>query len=197
MIVAVTPSDPFVSAPTGTQMVMHVCWERMVDDRVMQYVEGIEWMDVYRHLPLATMDERVGFRSEAWRRDLEHPLLDEYWKPLCYQGRLGEIDLPVLHITGWYDDELATPSNFAAMTAPGHPARDRQRLLVGPWPHTVYRHERQLGDVDFSVHSLVDLHEYGIRWLDHVITGVDNDLVSAPRVRIFVMGSNEWRDEHE
>jgi uncharacterized protein len=197
MIVAVTPSDPFVSTPTGTPLVMHVCWERMVHGRVMQYVEGIEWMDVYQHLPLMTMDERAGFRSEDWRRDLEHPVLDGYWEPLRYQRRLAEIDLPVLHVTGWYDDELVTPSNFAAMTRPDHPARDRQRMLVGPWPHTVYRAERQLRDVDFGVDSLVDLEAFELRWLDHVVGGVDNGVGAEPAVRMFVMGSNEWRNEHE
>src|SRR5204863_6743239 len=138
------------SGPTGTHMPMHVCWERMVNGRVMRYVDGIDWMDVYRHLPLLTMDERAGFRSDGWRRDLGHPLLDAYWEPLRYQERLGEIDLPVLHITGCYDDDLVTPSNFAAMTAPGRPARDRQPPLVGPWPHPVYRHERQRGGVAFG-----------------------------------------------
>jgi len=197
MIVAVSPSDPFVSAPTGTHLPMHVCWERMVDGRVMQYVDGIEWMDVYRHLPLVTMDERAGFSSIGWKRDLDHPLLDGYWEPLRYQHRLGEIDLPVLHLTGWYDDELVTPSNFAAMTAPGHPARDQQRLLVGPWPHTLYRHERQLGNVDFGVGSLLDLEAYEIRWLDHVVRGLENGVSSESPVRIFVMGANIWRDERE
>jgi uncharacterized protein len=212
MVVGVTPSDPFVSIPTGTPGPMYVCWERMVDGHVMQHVQDVDWMRVYRHLPLLTMDERAGFRSEHWRRQLAHPLLDDYWEPLRYQGRLGEIDLPVLHLTGWYDDELVTPSNFAAMTAPDHPARERQRLVVGPWPHTIYRHERQLGDVDFGPEAMVDLHGVEIRWFDRWIRGIED---AGPRedaqpsagggpsadgeapVRIFVMGTNRWRDERE
>jgi len=197
MIVAVTPSDPFVSSPTGTPTPMHVCWERMVDGRVLQHVDGLDWMHVYEHLPLLTMDERAGFHSQSWREQLMHPVLDDYWEPLRYQARLAEINLPVLHITGWYDDELVTPSNFAAMTAPDAPARGKQRLLVGPWPHTVYRHERQLGDVDFGADSVVDLEAYQLRWLDHWVKGIDNGVAVEPPVRMFVMGSNEWRDERE
>ncbi len=33
------------------------------------------------------------------------PTLDEWWEPVRYQHRIGEIDVPALHISGWYDDE--------------------------------------------------------------------------------------------
>jgi len=52
MIVHVTPSDPYVEWPTGTPGPMHVCWNRMTDGRVLQYVDKIDWMKVYEHLPL-------------------------------------------------------------------------------------------------------------------------------------------------
>jgi uncharacterized protein len=200
MAVAVTPSDPFVATPTGMPLPMHICWERMVDGRTLQHVDGIEWMDVYRHLPLVTMDERAGFRSEDWRHQLAHPTLDDYWEPLRYQDRLGEIEIPVLHITGWYDDELVTPSNFARMTGGADPIKHPHRLLVGPWGHMVFRQElqRQLADVDFGPQAIVDLHEVQRQWFDHWLKGESAERWEgeAP-VRIFVMGPNHWRDERE
>ncbi len=70
-------------------------------------------MTVYRHRPLLTMDEAAGFVSPNWREELRHRTLDEWWEPVRYQHRIGEIDVPVLHISGWYDDEeIGTPAEL-------------------------------------------------------------------------------------
>ncbi len=135
MIVIVTPADPFVENPTGVPGPMHVHWYRMTDGRGMQYTGAVDWMEVYGHRPLVDLDEAAGFRSALWREECRHQTLDAWWEPLRYQHRIGEVDVPVLHISGWYDDEeIGTPANFAAMTAAG---RSGQRLLMGPWGHRV------------------------------------------------------------
>ena len=85
---------------------------------------------------------------------MQHRTLDDWWEPVRYQHRIGEIDVPVLHISGWYDDEeIGTPANFAAMTAAG---RAGQRLLMGGWGHRVNT-TRTLGEVDFGPDALIDL----------------------------------------
>ena len=120
MVCMVTPSDPFVECPTGLPWPMQVGWQRLTDGRVPQYTDDVDWGAVFRHRPLATMDEAAGFVSANWRAELQHPTLDDWWEPVRYQHRIGEIDLPVLHVSGWYDDEeIGTPANFAAMTAAG------------------------------------------------------------------------------
>jgi predicted acyl esterase len=41
-------------------------------------------------------------------------------RPAVYQTRYDEIDIPVLHISGWYDDEaVGTPRNFNGMRSGG------------------------------------------------------------------------------
>jgi putative CocE/NonD family hydrolase len=201
MVVLVTPSDPFVEWPTGTPGPMAVCWYRMTHGRVMQFVDKVEWMEIYRHLPLQTMDEAAGFRSERWRESLAHPTVDTYWEPMCYQDALAEgaVDLPVLHISGWYDDEqIGTPRNFELMSsrAPGDPVRHRQHLLMGPWGHRV-NDSRTVGEVDFGPEAVIDLEGYQRRWLDNWVKGDVNGVQAGSPVRIFVMGANAWRDEQE
>ncbi|TAL18904.1 MAG: CocE/NonD family hydrolase, partial [Frankiales bacterium] len=120
MIVMVTPSDPYVEFPTGAQSPMMLSWHRLTAARMRQEVAGFDWASIYEHLPLLTMDEAAGIAAPHWREQLSHPTLDEFWEPKRYQGRLGELDLPVLHISGWYDDEqIGTPVNYAAMVAGG------------------------------------------------------------------------------
>jgi hypothetical protein len=154
-------------------------------------------MAVYEHLPLQTMDECAGFSSPDWREALSHTVRDDYWEPLRYQQRFGEIDLPVLHISGWYDDEqIGTPLNFAGMVAGARSetARNSQRLLMGPWGHAV-NSASKLGEVDFGAEAVIDMERYMGEWLDSVL-GRERSQGFAP-VRIFVMGTNVWRDEYE
>jgi len=191
MVCAVTPSDPFVEIPSGVPTPMHVNWQRLVDARMPQYRESVDWMAVYRHRPLATMDEAAGFVSPNWRAEVIHQTLDEYWEPVRYQHRIGEIDLPVLHVSGWYDDEeIGTPANFAALTAAG---RAGQRLLMGPWGHQINT-TSVLGEIDFGPDALIDLDGAVLAFLDEHVRGIAPDEPAAP-ARIFVMGANEWRDE--
>ena len=191
MVCLVTPSDPFVEIPTGVPDLPHIQWFRMTDGRMPQYTGDTDWMAVYAHRPLATMDKAAGFSSANWREEVRHTTLDEWWEPVRYQHRIGEVDLPVLHVSGWYDDEeIGTPANYAAMTAAG---RAGQRLLMGPWGHAVNT-TRKLGDVDFGPDALIDLDTYVLAFLDEHVRGIAPDQAPAP-VRIFVMGAGQWRDE--
>ncbi|MFC4619589.1 CocE/NonD family hydrolase [Camelliibacillus cellulosilyticus] len=197
MIAAVTPSDPFVEWPTGTPTPMHICWLYMTSDRVMQNTDVVDWDSVYRHLPHVTMDEKLGKSLPAWREEYEHPYLDDWWKEISYQKSYNKIDLPVLHVSGWYDDELVgTPLNFVGMTkeAPSEAARRNQKLLVGPWIHQINTSSK-IGDIDFGPDAIIDLKGYQLRWFDRWLKGVKNSIDEEKPVKIFVMGRNEWVEE--
>jgi putative CocE/NonD family hydrolase len=87
MVPLVSPSDPFVENPTGLPTPMSINWYRLVDARVPQHTDNIDWMSVYAHRPLLTMDEAAGFVSANWRETLRHSTLDDYWEPHRYQQR--------------------------------------------------------------------------------------------------------------
>lgn len=197
MIVMVTPSDPFVETPTGVPGLQHLCWLYLVHGRLRQPMEEIFWDPVYEHLPLATMDERAGLDLPRWREELKHQTLDEYWRAVCYQDQFEKINLPVMHISGWYDDEqIGTPLNFIGMTTRGATefARANQKLLMGPWGHNINASQK-IGDVDFGASAVIDLRGYQLRWFDAWLKNRDDGITREPAARLFVMGENEWRDE--
>jgi putative CocE/NonD family hydrolase len=199
MIVLVTPSDPFVEWPTGTGGPMRICWIHMTSGRALQNTDAVDWNAVYEHLPMTTMDERAGRYSAQWREELSHERLDDYWKVLCYQDKFDRVNVPVLHISGWYDDELiGTPLNFQGMVANGATpeARSNQKLLIGPWGHSVNK-SSVLGEVDFGQSALIDLNGYQTSWFERWLTNKQNGIDQEPPVRMFVMGENRWRDENE
>jgi uncharacterized protein len=190
MVVLVTPADPFVENPTGVPGPMHIHWYRMTDGRAIQYTEAVDWMDIYRHRPLIELDQAAGFRSELWREECRHQTLDEWWEPVRYQHRMAEVDVPVLHISGWYDDEeIGTPANFARLADSG---RSGQRLLMGAWGHQVNA-GRRLGELDFGHDAVIDLNAAMTGFLDEMVRGRHPEEPSPP-VRIFLMGANRWLD---
>lgn len=199
MISAVTPSDPFVEWPTGLPNTQHICWTFMTSGRVMQNINAVDWQTVYDHLPFTTMDEAAGFISEQWREEVSHTQLDDYWKHICYQDKFDQMDVPALHVSGWYDDEqIGTPLNFMGMTNNGETehARKNQKMLMGPWPHQINR-STKLDDLDFGASSLIDLNAYQRRWFDYWLKGIDNGIMDEPAIDMFVMGENKWRKEKE
>ena len=196
LVASVSPSDPFVEFPNGMSPMM-VSWYRLVQGRMMQQANAIDWMKVYDHLPLATMDEAAGFVSPQWKSSLRYPLDEDRGSRMSYQNRFADVEVPVLHISGWYDDEqIGTPLNYMGMTAnaTSDDIRRKQRLLMGPWGHAVNAASR-LGEVDFGPSAVIDLDGYQASWLKWVLG--DDDVEPPAPVRIFVMGENQWRNESE
>ncbi len=173
----------------------------LVSGRVTQPMEAVDWERVYPHLPLLTMDERAGRRNAHWRTQIEHAQLDAHWEPLRYQSKFDQLDVPVLHISGWYDDEqIGTPLNYIGMTAHAATAEARasQRLLMGPWGHSINR-AAKLGEVDFGPEAVIDLRGEELRWFDRWLKrqAAEGPADGGAPVRVFVMGANKWRDERE
>jgi putative CocE/NonD family hydrolase len=200
MVSMVCPSDPFVEWPTGVPIPMDVSWHHFTSGHLLQSLDAVTWDKVHHHLPLLTMDEAVGRPLPYWREMFDHTRLDEWWEPLCHQNKFDRVRVPVLHISGWYDDEqVGTPLNFMGMQAHGatDDVRKSQKMIMGPWPHNVASQPTKLGEVDFGHSAKIDLAATVIRWFDHWLKGIETGFLKEPPVRIFVMGANQWRDEHE
>lgn len=109
-----------------------------------------------------------------------------------------DISVPNLDITGWYDWCNGEIRLFRTMVsgAKTELARKGSRIIIGPWTHTTSG-QRRVGDFDFGPNARLDLDAIKIRWLDYWLKGKDNAINKEPRVRIFVMGDNQWRDEQQ
>lgn len=116
------------------------------------------------------------------------------------QEHYTAVEVPALNISGWYDYFLAgTLENFARMQELGasDAARGGQRLLVGPWDHLLNSTSAEY-DFGFAASTLAsDLTGYQLEHLAHYLHGDGPTSTAAPlpRVRLFVMGANVWRDE--
>jgi putative CocE/NonD family hydrolase len=198
MIALATPSDPFVEWPTGLPLPSSISWYHFTSGKVLQNMEAVDWNKLYWHLPMNTMDEVMGRPNRLWKGEIEHSQLDSSWDRERYQNKFERVRVPVLHISGWYDDEqVGTPLNFIGATTKGDESvRRSQRLMIGAWPHAI-NSTTKLGEVDFGPTAVIDINDYWLRWFDYWLKGVDNGVSKEAPVRIFVMGENVWRNENE
>jgi hypothetical protein len=152
----------------------------------------------YDHLPLTDHPALPRRFTPYFYEWLEHPTFDAYWKQWHLGGRYGEIDVPALHLGGWYDIFLeGTMRNFAGMRegARSQRARDAQKLVIGPWYHMPWA--PAIGQLDFGAAGADLTGELMVRWYEHWLKGIDNGIMDEPRISLFVMGINRWRHADE
>ncbi|HBL12334.1 MAG TPA: S15 family X-Pro dipeptidyl-peptidase [Cyanobacteria bacterium UBA11162] len=118
---------------------------------------------------------------------LNHPEAGNYWQQRS--PNLQGVDLPMLHIGGWFDPYLrGTLRLYKEMAAR---STFFQYLLVGPWAHLPWG--RKLGAVDYGVEAVSPVDELQRRWFDQFLKGIDTGLLNELPVCLFEMGSNHWR----
>jgi len=194
LIPIVTPPDPDRNFPVqhGAYGPATISWLAAVSGKTMQDISQHDLRATYSHLPLYEADQLLGRTLTAWRDWLDHPVRDEYWEKLAFQKALAQVDVPMLHVSGWYDDVLVgTTENYDLMKE-----KPNQFMLIGPWGHQVNR-SRKLGQIDFGPEAVINLDSLYLRWFDRWLKDVDNGVERDPKVRIFVMEENRWREERE
>ena len=150
-------------------------------------------------LPLVSALDDI-CESRAYREAIQHYTHDELWKSYGVQDKYQEIDAPAYFITGWYDTLIH--DNFKMIQgwrnqARSEDARRFTRLLVGPWPHGAIGSSRRTGDIVFGTQAEVDIVGEHLRWYDQRLKGANTGIDDEPPIKLFVMGDNVWRYEHE
>ncbi len=155
---------------------------------------------LFWHLPLSTGDEAAGRDIQHWKDWVNHPSYDDYWRSMRpVEEHYSEMEVASYSMAGWFDVFLqGSLNNFMGMTKHGknESVRRNQKLIVGPWIHSLGQGgtESKTGDIDFGPEVEVDLKEEHVRWYDHWLKGIDNGITDEPRVKVFVMGANRWRE---
>lgn len=194
---AVTPPDPDRSFPQDRGLISPsaAAWMATLDGQTNQDFDARDIAAAFATLPIIDFDHHLGRHLQPWRDWVENPPGNAYWRAQAYQQGLAKSRVPMLHISGWYDDCLAgATENFTAMSAdPSGHARAGQRLVIGPWMHGPLG-QRIVGDIDFGLAAEVDILALQRNWFDTQLSG-ETDVYA--RVRLFVMGRDTWIDEQE
>lgn len=137
------------------------------------------------HYPSNRFSETLRRYAPFYHEWLKHPYPDAYWQQLA--PPIQDVNLPMLHIGGWFDTYLrGTLGFYQEMVA--RKVADRH-LLIGPWGHLPWG--RKVGAIDYGPAAVSPVDRIQVKWFDRVLKGKDTD--SIPPVYLFEMGSNQWR----
>jgi uncharacterized protein len=212
LIPQVSPSDywrqgAYVNGATFLMMneLMMLLW---ASSRAMSLRADLYDHDrILRTLPLVDADVVAVGRRVPWFQEwLAHPVYDDYWRTISNENKFGQMEVAAFNQCGWYDAYPGSAFiNFNGLVEQGRSdfVRRNQKVLIGPWSHSLnhsaglQQHDvisrTTLGDYDFGAASLIPLAEEELRWFDYHMKGVDNGVAEEPPVKIFVMGIDEWR----
>jgi putative CocE/NonD family hydrolase len=159
---------------------------------------------VFNYASLPAAAEATAQLAPYYLDWLAHPSYDGYWKQWSIEEHFSDIQVPALHIGGWYDIFLAgTLRNYMGIKAHGgtEAARNGQRLLVQIGGHAGFG--RRIGDLEFGDEALkFSSTDVVIAWYDYLFKGVQNEFAveganAGKPVHIFVMGDNKYRQESD
>ncbi|MGH9870223.1 MAG: CocE/NonD family hydrolase [Candidatus Polarisedimenticolia bacterium] len=137
--------------------------------------------------------EQVGF----WRKLLEHPAYDAFWREQAVDRLLKTqpLKVPVMLVHSLWDQEdiYGAPAVYAAIE-PKDTGNDKVFLVIGPWRHgQMIRDGSSLGAIQFDSDTALHFRTEILRpFLDqHLKEGAPPSWI-AP-VTAFETGTNRWR----
>jgi putative CocE/NonD family hydrolase len=160
------------------------------------------WAAAYRRLyesgaPFSKLDTLIGNPSPTFHEWLAHPDMDAYWD--SYNPTAAEyakIELPILSITGIYDDDQpgALEHYRQHLANASAAARARHYLVIGPWDHAGTRTPKaEVGGLKFGPASLVDLPQLHLDWYAWTLKDGPRPAFLKQPVVYYVTGAERWR----
>lgn len=153
-----------------------------------------KWFESGR--PFRDLDAIDGTPNPLLHRWLAHPGYDHYWQAMVpYKQDFAHIDIPVLTITGYYDDGQVSALEYTRQHYRYNP-NAQHYVVIGPYDHfgthhaekdAVLRGYRIDAKAQFSTPALV------YQWMDYVLRGAAKPAMLEDRVNFEVMGANVWQ----
>jgi putative CocE/NonD family hydrolase len=134
---------------------------------------------------------------QHYRDWLKHESYDDYWKQISDEERFDKVKVPAFTYGGWFDIFLmGTVNGYKGMRNHGGTpeARKGTRMIIGPWGHGA---SQSFGGIDFTPAANLDMFEEQLKFYDFHLKGIRNSLENAKPVKIFYMGTNQWREESD
>ncbi len=142
------------------------------------------------------VDSIDGTPNKWLHRWLMHPSYDNYWQEKApYKEEFAKISIPVLTITGYYDDGQQS----ALWYMKEHDAYNKDAnhyLVIGPYDHFGAQASRKpsvLGGYAIDSVAQFDTPDLTFQWMDYILRGGKKPEMLKDKINYEVMGANEWK----
>ena len=162
-------------------------------------IDDPEWQRLLTSRPL--IDSANGYLDGdelvQYRRFLEEPVMNsEYWREtMMMDEHYARVAIPVLLVSGNFDPTTGTLHAWRQLEA-NAPNPQNRKLLIGPWNHggSYVGIPPAEGPYELDGAGVVDMSALRIAFFDRYLKGVPASVSLPQRVRVFVTGSNAWRE---
>lgn len=140
------------------------------------------------------LDSVDGTLNPWLQRSLKHPGFDKYWQEqIPYQEDYANIKIPVLTVTGYYDDGQISALHYLQEHLKYNPKAEHY-LIIGPYDHFGSQRGGYPVLRDYAVDSvaLINTRDITFQWLDHVLKDSKKPAILQDKVNFEVMGTNKW-----
>ena len=141
------------------------------------------------------LDSLDGQVNKLWNTYMQHPSYDEYWKKMIpYKEEFAKIDIPILTITGYYDDSQRG-AMYYFNEHHKYSKNPNHYLLVGPYDHWTAQSKPQesLREYKLDKSALINIEEDIIyQWFDYVLNGKEKPSILKDKVNFQVMDTDTW-----
>jgi putative CocE/NonD family hydrolase len=190
-------NNVFLNANYG--WAFYVTDNRMLDDAV--YYDSKRWSSLNQRWyesgrPYREIDRVDGTPNPLLQRWLMHPAFDAYWQAMIpWHSDFARIGIPVLTITGYYDDAEVSALEYLKQHYLYRPSAEHY-LLVGPYQHVSAQSPRKPSSVngyEIDPAAQMDTKAVIFGWMDHVMRGAPRPPILSDRINYEVMGANRWK----
>ena len=165
-----------------------------------QAYSGYDWFDIYQQWfksgrAFNEFDQVVGKENPWFQKWLAHPGFDQFWQKMVpYKQEYAKIDIPVLSLTGYYDDAQISAIEFVKDHFKYH-KNPNHYLVIGPYDHfnvdiaqsTDFR-GYQIDDV-----AHIDLRRLTFQWFNYIFNRGKKPEILKDKINYQLMDDNSWR----
>lgn len=191
------PMENNVFLNANYQWAFHVTNNKYVDDSVN--IDHDRWRKMRSNwyqtgVAYNKIDSVDGTKNPWLQKWLLHPSYDSYWQAMVpYEKDFKRINIPILSITGYYDDGQISALQYLTEHYKYNPNANHY-LIIGPYDHF----GAQIGGTPvvngYRVDSvaLISTRKITFSWLDYVIKGGPKPELLKDKINYEVMDANQW-----
>ncbi|MEO7312290.1 MAG: CocE/NonD family hydrolase [Chitinophagaceae bacterium] len=129
----------------------------------------------------------------SWNSFVDHPNYDAYWQKNSPLNYVGEAQVPMMHVGGYYDQEDMNGPQLMYQHMEATDKANHNFIVLGPWNHGLWRRDSvaSLGDINFGNNTADYFHQLQKRWFGYWLKGQGDG--HFDEASCYETGTDQWK----